>query len=111
MGREIVMTENTVTLGNGGMRATRENALNLIRGTFSSPNGYDAKHIVLLLWRGPISGELNSRSGGFKDYVEAQWFADGLAAKYSEMELPFAVYLNGELYKSKNEDKILDEEK
>ena len=89
---------------------TREGALSLLKNTFGNQNGYNAKHVVLLMWRGPISNCLNSRSGGFSDYNEAKEFADGLAQKYTEMNLPFAVYVNGSIYKSKDEGKIIDEQ-
>lgn len=101
--------ETNISLGDGGFKATRENALSLVKTMFASDTGYVAKHVVLLMWRGPIAGELNHRSGGFMDFNEAQQFADSLAKKYEDLGLPFTVYLDGDHYRSKDEDKILDD--
>ena len=102
---------DTIMIGRNDSAPTRENAKKRLASYFANPKGYDARHIVVVLWRGPITGSLSTRSGAFDDHTEAEIFAKGLAQQYRDYKFPFAVYMDGTIFDSERaEEIVIDDE-
>lgn len=76
------------------------NELKLIRKVFHSifDGAYPDRHRVLLMWKGPIAGELCHRSAAFEEYTDAELYALSLKDRYLTMGFPFVIYLDGYMF-------------
>ena len=60
---------------------------------------FDSEYVVLIMWDGILTENVEHRSAAFEEYADAEEYAKWMLAKYKDMNIDVNIYINGSMIK------------